>query len=405
MKNSATLILIFCFLGGNLFAQITPSSKQINLEKQRIKLREEIKQINSLLFDNKNQKKSTLSEVEDIQLRISVRKQLIRVNNQQANFLDNRININQRDIDKYRTELKKLKEEYALMVQSSYKSKSTQNRLMFIFSSENLLQASKRIDYLKQYNSYRKKQGIKIKNQTRNLQELNKDLILKNKQKKELVAENRIITNSLISEKVTQEKVLKSLKKESKSFEKQINKKETQASLIDAKIESLIREAIALSNKNAGKKPSIFFSLTPEAKILAENFKSNKGKLPWPVLKGVVIQRYGTQTHPVVKTTKIKSSGISIATEPRMKARVVFEGEVMSILTFKNSNPTVLIKHGNYITAYKNLSKVFVKKGQKVNYKQDLGEIFTNKETGKTILQFSVFKGMKSENPIYWLFQ
>lgn len=405
MKNSATLILIFCFLGGNLFAQITPSSKQINLEKQRIKLREEIKQINSLLFDNKNQKKSTLSEVEDIQLRISVRKQLIRVNNQQANFLDNRININQRDIDKYRTELKKLKEEYALMVQSSYKSKSTQNRLMFIFSSENLLQASKRIDYLKQYNSYRKKQGIKIKNQTLNLQELNKDLILKNKQKKELVAENKIITNSLISEKVTQEKVLKSLKKESKIFEKQINKKEIQASLIDAKIESLIKEAIALSNKNAGKKPSIFFSLTPEAKILAENFKSNKGKLPWPVLKGVVIQRYGTQTHPVVKTTKIKSSGISIATEPRMKARVVFEGEVMSILTFKNSNPTVLIKHGNYITAYKNLSKVFVKKGQKVNYKQDLGEIFTNKETGKTILQFSVFKGMKSENPIYWLFQ
>ena len=405
MKNSATLILIFCFLGGNLFAQITPSSKQINLEKQRIKLREEIKLINSLLFENKNQKKSTLSEVEDIQLRISVRKQLIRVNNQQANFLDNRININQRDIDKYRTELKKLKEEYALMVQSSYKSKSTQNRLMFIFSSENLLQASKRIDYLKQYNSYRKKQGIKIKNQTLNLQELNKDLILKNKQKKELVAENKIITNSLISEKVTQEKVLKSLKKESKSFEKQINKKETQASLIDAKIESLIREAIALSNKNAGKKPSIFFSLTPEAKILAENFKSNKGKLPWPVLKGVIIQRYGTQTHPVVKTTKIKSSGISIATEPRMKARVVFEGEVMSILTFKNSNPTVLIKHGNYITAYKNLSKVFVKKGQKVNYKQDLGEIFTNKETGKTILQFSVFKGMKSENPIYWLFQ
>ena len=405
MKNSATLILIFCFLGGNLFAQIAPSSKQINLEKQRIKLREEIKQINSLLFDNKNHKKSTLSEVEDIQLRISVRKQLIRVNNQQANFLDNRININQRDIDKYRTELKKLKEEYALMVQSSYKSKSTQNRLMFIFSSENLLQASKRIDYLKQYNSYRKKKGIKIKDQTRNLQELNKDLILKNKQKKELVAENRIITNSLISEKVTQEKVLKSLKKESKSFEEQINKKETQASLIDAKIESLIREAIALSNKNAGKKPSNFFSLTPEAKILAENFKSNKGKLPWPVLKGVVIQRYGTQTHPVVKTTKIKSSGISIATEPRMKARVVFEGEVMSILTFKNSNPTVLIKHGNYITAYKNLSKVFVKKGQKVNYKQDLGEIFTNKETGKTILQFSVFKGMKSENPIYWLFQ
>lgn len=405
MKNTTALILIFCLIGGNLFAQKASRNKQIKLEEQRIKLREEIKQINSLLFENKNQKKSTLSEVEDIQLRISVRKQLIRVNNEQANFLDNLININQRDIDKYRIELKKLKEEYALMIQNSYKSKSMQNRLMFVFSSENLLQAYKRLDYLKQYNAFRKKQGIKIKNQTLNLQDLNKDLILKKRQRKELVSENRNVTNFLISEQVTQENVLKSLNKNFKNFKKQITNKQTQASLIDAKIESLISEAIALSNKKAGKKASNLFSLTPESKILAENFKSNKGQLPWPVIKGVIVQRYGTQTHPVVKTTKIKSSGVSIATESRMKARVVFEGEVMSILAFKNSNPTVLIKHGNYITAYKNLSKVFVKKGQKVKSKQDLGQIFTNKETGKTILQFSVFKGMKSEDPAFWLFK
>ena len=405
MKNTAALILIFCLIGGNLFAQKASRNKQIKLEEQRIKLREEIKQINSLLFENKNQKKSTLSEVEDIQLRISVRKQLIRVNNEQANFLDNLININQRDIDKYRLELKKLKEEYALMIQNSYKSKSMQNRLMFVFSSENLLKAYKRLDYLKQYNAFRKKQGIKIKNQTLNLQDLNKDLILKKRQRKELVSENRNVTNFLISEQVTQENVLKSLNKNFKNFKKQITNKQTQASLIDAKIESLISEAIALSNKKAGKKASNFFSLTPESKILAENFKSNKGQLPWPVIKGVIVQRYGTQTHPVVNTTKIKSSGVSIATESRMKARVVFEGEVMSILAFKNSNPTVLIKHGNYITAYKNLSKVFVKKGQKVKSKQDLGQIFTNKETGKTILQFSVFKGMKSEDPAFWLFK
>lgn len=405
MKNTIVLIFIFSFFGESLFAQNTSEFEQIKLEKQRVKLREEIKQINSLLFENKTQKKSTLSGVEDIELRISVRKRLIRVNNDQANFLDNRININQRDIDKYRSELKKLKEEYAVMIQNSYRSKSKQNRLMFIFSSENLLQAYKRLDYIKQYNTFRKKQVLKIKNQTLNLQDLNKDLIFKKKQKQDLIAENRDITKNLISEQVTQQKILKSLKRKSLSFEKEINKKQTQASVIDAKIESLIKEAITLSNKKAGKKESNFFSLTPESKILAENFKSSKGQLPWPVSKGVIVQRYGTQRHPVVKTTKIKSSGISIATESRTKARVVFEGEVMSILAFKNSNPTVLIKHGNYITAYKNLSKVFVKKGQIVKSKEDLGEIFTNKETGKTILQFSVFRGMKSENPVLWLFQ
>lgn len=405
MKNITVLIFILSFFGGYLFAQNTSEFEQIKLEKQRAKLRQEIKQINSLLFENKTQKKSTLSGVEDIELRISVRKRLIRVNNEQANFLDNRININQRDIDKYRSELKKLKEEYAVMIQNSYKSKSKQNRLMFIFSSENLLQAYKRLDYIKQYNSFRKKQALKIKNQTLNLQDLNKDLILKKKQKQNLIAENKLVTKNLISEQVTQQKILKSLKIKSLSFEKEIDKKQAQASVIDAKIESLIKEAIAISNKKAGKKKSNFFSLTPESKILAENFKSNKGQLPWPVLKGVIVQRYGTQRHPVVKTTKIKSSGISIATESRANARVIFEGEVMSILAFKNSNPTVLIKHGNYITAYKNLSKVFVKKGQKVKSKEDLGEIFTNKETGKTILQFSIFRGMKSENPVLWLFQ
>ena len=404
MKYKVVYIFLF-FINSNLFGQSILSSEQTKLEKQRLKLREEIKQINSLLFENKQKKNTTVSGVEDIQLRISVRKELIKVNNEQANFLESLINVNQRDIDKYRSQLAELKKEFALMIQKSYKSKSMQNRLMFIFSSENFVQAYKRIDYLKQYNSYRKKQAIKIKNQTLTLQDLNKDLIKKKNQKQSLVTENREITSMLIKEELANENLLKSLRKKSKNFEKEIIQKQKQALLIDDKIEKLIREAIAISNKEAGKKASNFFSLTPEAKILAENFKSNKGNLPWPVEKGIIVQRFGTQTHPIVRTTKIKSSGISIATESKINARAVFNGEVMSILTFKNSNPTILIKHGNYITAYKNISKVYVKKGQIVISKQKLGEIFTNEETGKTILQFSVFNGMKPENPDLWLFQ
>ena len=404
MKYKIVYIFLF-IINANLFGQSVLSSEQTKLEKQRLKLREEIKQINSLLFVNKQKKNTTVSDVEDIQLRISVRRELIKVNNEQANFLESLINVNQRDIDKYRSQLTELKKEFALIIQKSYKSKSMQNRLMFIFSSENFVQAYKRIDYLKQYNSYRKKQAIKIKNQTLTLQDLNKDLIKKKNQKQSLVTENREITSMLIKEQFEQEKLLKSLRKKSKNFEKEIIQKQKQASLIDDKIEKLIREAIAISNKEAGKKASNFFSLTPEAKVLAENFKSNKGNLPWPVEKGIIVQRFGTQTHPIVRTTKIKSSGISIATESKINARAVFDGEVMSILTFKNSNPTILIKHGNYITAYKNMSKVYVKKGQRVISKQKLGEIFTNEETGKTILQFSVFNGMNPENPDLWLFQ
>ncbi|MEJ6505812.1 MAG: peptidoglycan DD-metalloendopeptidase family protein [Crocinitomicaceae bacterium] len=167
----------------------------------------------------------------------------------------------------------------------------------------------------------------------------------------------------------------------------------------------MIREAIAASNKAADKKSQNAFALTPEAKRLAANFLSNKGKLPWPVEKEIVIQRFGTQPQPVVKTTMIKSNGVTIAITPNVVARAVFEGEVMTILSFKGSNPTILIKHGNFITTYKNMGKVYVKKGDKVKAKQPVGEIFTQPKTGKTILQFSVFNELKPQNPKSWIYR
>ena len=138
---------------------------------------------------------------------------------------------------------------------------------------------------------------------------------------------------------------------------------------------------------------------------MAQNFIANKGKLPWPVEKGIVIQRFGTQPHPVVKTTMIKSNGVTIATSFNSLARSVFDGEVMTVLSFKGNNPTVLIKHGNFITTYKNISKVYVKKGDKVKAKQPIGEIFTNPQTGKTTLQFSVFNELKAQNPKNWIYK
>ena len=121
--------------------------------------------------------------------------------------------------------------------------------------------------------------------------------------------------------------------------------------------------------------------------------------------KGIVIQRFGTQPHPVVKTTMIKSNGVTIATSPRADARAVFEGEVMTILSFKGSNPTILIKHGNFITTYKNMGRVYVKKGDKDKAKQPIGEIFTHPQTGKTALQFSVFNELRPQNPKSWIFR
>jgi len=405
MRSAARLLSILFLLNSFHAVAQKSTARQKELEVQKQRLTSEIKQINTLLFKNTKKKKDVLSEVEDLNLKIAVRSQLVNVNNQQANLLTRQISVNERDIGNLRKELTALKKDYAEMIRKSYKSKSSQNRLMFLFSSESFLQAYKRIQYMKQYASFRKKQGDEIAAKTTTLQTLNTTLINQKRKKEALVSENRKVQQTLEGERKSQEVLIRSLKKRASSLASSIKQKQKKAAAIDREIERLIREAIAASNKAAGKKSSKAFALTPEARLLAKNFTANKGRLPWPVEKGVVTQRFGTQPHPVVRTTMIKSNGVTIATSPNAIARAVFEGEVMTILSFKGSNPTVLIKHGNYITTYKNIGKLYVKKGEKVKAKQAIGEIFTHPQTGKTILQFSVFNEFTPQDPKSWIYR
>lgn len=397
----------FCFLVllisfSSLHAQ---ENRQKKLEAQRKQLQLEIKQINKLLFTSKKEKKSALNEVEDLAVKINLRERLIRVTNEQANRLTQQINVNQRTIDRQRKELAQLKEEYAEMIQQSYISKSGQSRLMFLFSSESFLQAYKRFQYMKQYANFRKKQGEQITEKTQVLQQLNLDLLSQKKKKEALITANKAMQADYEKDRLVQKELVLALKKRERSLNTKIRKKQAQIAAFDKEIQRLIQAAIAASNKAAGKTKSKAFTLTPEAKLIAKNFNANKGKLPWPVEQGVVIQSFGTQPHPVVKTTKIKSNGVTIATPDHAQVRAVFEGEVMSIMSFKGSNPTVLIQHGDYVTAYSNLESIEVKKGQKVAAKEIIGKVFTHPKTGKTQLKFSVFQSSTPINPKSWIYR
>jgi septal ring factor EnvC (AmiA/AmiB activator) len=404
MRKILLLVLLFS-LGTETVLSQTTAKRQQELEAQRLRLKKEIKQINNLLFSNKKTRKNVVTEVEELQVKLNVREELIKVTNAQVNLLTRKINLNQRNISSQRKELEELKADYAKMIQYSYASKSLQNRLMFLFSSESFLQAYKRIQYLKQYTQYRRKQGVAIGEKTLLLQKLNKTLIEEKSKKVTLVNENKTVQEQLKKERINQQSLIKSLKLKAQNLSAQISKKEQQARAIDQEIDRLIREAIAASNKAAGKSSKKTFELTPEAKLIAANFEANRGRLPWPLEKGIVVQGFGRQKHPVVKTTTIQSNGVTIATSPSSKVRAVFKGEVMSVVTFKGSNPSVLIRHGNYITVYKNLGKLYVKKGDKVQAKEPIGEVFTNENTGKTEVQFSIFNNVKALNPKGWIYE
>ncbi|MGB2398602.1 MAG: murein hydrolase activator EnvC family protein [Flavobacteriaceae bacterium] len=394
-------VFLLCFLS-LAWGQDT---RQKRLEAQRKQLQSEIKQINSLLFSNTKKKKSALSEVEDLAVKIDLRQRLVRVTNEEANRLTQQIYVNQRNIDRQRKELQNLKDDYADMIRYSYASKSGQSRLMFLFSSESFLQAYRRFQYLKQYTSFRKKQGERIAKKTQTLQSLNKDLVEQKQRKETLVKENKRVQLSLEEERLEQKELVSALKQQQRSFERQIRDKQKKIAAFDKEIQRLIRAAIAASNRARGKTKSGTFNLTPEAKLIGKNFASNKGKLPWPVEKGVVTLGFGTQPHPVVKTTKIQSNGVTITTPDHANVRAVFKGKVLSVVTFKGSNPAVLVQHGNYITSYSNLETVYVKKGQLVDGKDVIGKVFTHPTTGKTELKFSVFQATTPVNPKKWVFR
>lgn len=406
LSNSPfTLALVLFTLILN-FSGFSQSKKQLELEERRRELTREIQQIGALLFEGKKEQKSVLSVVEDLDFKIKVRNDLISITNQQANLLTREINSNQTKISKLRVRLKSLKADYAKMVVKSYKSRADKNKLMFLLSSTNFQQAYKRLQYIKQYANYQKRQADLIKTETAKMQQLNIALVTQKKSKQTLIEENRIAKSILDQERAQQNVLINDIKSNLSKFTAQLKSKQRESNKIDKEIKKIIREAIAASNKKAGKSSkSKVFSLTPEQKILAANFTSNKGKLPWPVANGVVKLRYGNNPSPIDRSLTIKSNGVRIATNKGEEVRAVFEGVVQGIMTPKNGNNTIMVRHGNYITVYKNLSKFYVQKGDKVKTKQVIGEVITNKASGETILSFGIYKDSAIQNPSQWIYR
>jgi septal ring factor EnvC (AmiA/AmiB activator) len=289
---------------------------------------------------------------------------------------------------------------------------------MFLLSSENFLQAYKRAQYMKQYTSFRKIQGEEIKSKSAELVQFNEKLDVQKIAKKKLIAENEKERLALEQEKQEQQKLVNSIKKDKNKIAADIKKKQKESKAIDRQIDRLIREAIAEANRKAAMEkakanPSAPVSkapvstskivLTAEAKIVADNFRANRGKLPWPVEKGFVSLPYGDQAHPVYKSLVIHNSGVEITTDQGASARAVFSGEVVSVMVLSPVNKAVMIQHGDFFTVYQNLSSVFVGKGDRVSTKQNLGRVRTNGE-GKTVLKFTISQNTTYNNPASWLY-
>lgn len=413
-KKIATLL--FIFLTSIAWSQQT----QEELEQKKAKIQEEILEKERMLKDVKGKEKSVVKLLEIQKEKIGLKEKLINTTAKQTKLLSNDMYVNQVQINKLNKDLEVLKEDYAEMILKSYKSRSQQSRAMFMLSSENFLQAYKRLQYMKQYSSYRKMQGDEIKFKTDKLADYNLKLNGQKTEKEKLLVEQEQQRKDLQKEKQEQEKIANSLKKNKKQITAEIKKKQQEYRKIDAQIQKLIRDAIAEANKKAAAakakanpktttaaetkkiETSTKIVLTPEGQLVSNNFKANKGRLPWPVEKGTITLGYGDQPHPVYKSLIIHNSGLEITTESGSNARAVFSGEVTKVIVISPLNKAVCVQHGDYFTIYQNLGSVNVSAGDKVSTKQVLGKVRTNAE-GKTVLKFMISQNTTYTNPSQWI--
>jgi septal ring factor EnvC (AmiA/AmiB activator) len=392
---------------------------QEDLENRKAKIQLEIQEKEQLLKSVKNKEKSVLTQMSIQKEKIGLKEKLIKTTEKQTKLLNNDIYINQLKINQLNKDLEQLRKDYSAMILKSYKSRSEQSRAMFLLSSENFLQAYKRAQYMKQYASYRKMQGQEIEVATNELKGYTNQIVLQKTEKEKLIKENEKEKEELVKEKKEQEKIALQIQKEKGKIAAEIKKKQQETKKIDAQIQKLVREAIAAANRKtaaanvkanpkitATEKKAIESStkiiLTPEGKIVSDNFKANKGRLPWPVEKGAISLGYGDQPHPVFKSLMVHNSGIEISTESGSNARTVFSGEVAQVQQITPLKKAVLIKHGDFFTIYQNLSSVNVQVGDKVSAKQSLGKIRTDAD-GRTILKFLVSQNSVYFNPTSWL--
>ncbi|HPX75782.1 MAG TPA: peptidoglycan DD-metalloendopeptidase family protein [Bacteroidales bacterium] len=396
MKKLKYIILIFVvFLS---ISKVFPQSKS-ELEKKKNKTQQEINYINKLLKETQKTQKESYNNLLLINKNIESRRSIINDISYEIKLINGKIADIELIISIMEEDLENLKTHYANMIRVAWKNTNKYNNIMFILASEDFNQAYLRLKYMQQLANYRNKQFKAITALTDILAIQKQQLTeLKNKNNN-LLAEQRNEEKTLKNDQVKQESTIKKLKTQESDLKKKLQQQQKQMADLQREIERIIREeAKRNTNVATGK-----FELTPEAKLVGTNFEKNKGNLPWPVERGVIVSSFGKQKHPVLSNIEIDNRGVDISTTVGASIRAVFDGDVKQVLAMPGMQNVVIIMHGEYMSVYSHLETVLVSKGDKVLAKQVIGKVYTDKTENKTILHFEVWKSTSAVNPASWL--
>ena len=401
--------ILFICLFGVVSAQ--NSARVQALEKQRKEALAEVERINGLIAQTQATTKDYLRRLNLLSEQILSRKKVISLLGQEVEAINAQMNEMSQQIRRLEGELKEKQQNYGKSVRSMYRRQASQDKLLFILSAENFAQSLRRLRYLREYAVWQKRQASEIVEKQTEITQKRNALTQTRQEKQQLLAQQEKERKQLQTEENNQQKEVKALNKKKSQLQAQLREKRKQAQQLDRLIQEQIAREIAEANRKKAadkqRKADVKggYAMTKAEKALSDNFASNRGRLPYPVAGSyTIVSRFGEQQHEQLKYVRTNNNGIDIQTTPGTDARAVFKGVVTRIFTVPGFNHSIIVRHGNYLTVYSNLSQVYVKTGDQVDTRQALGRIFSDpEEHNATILHFQLWKEKTKLNPAPWL--
>ncbi len=427
------LILLFIF-NSDVSAQ---SGDKKTLQNKYEKLQDEIKDAEDLLSTTKKKKENSLDELKLLNRKIDMREEVISNIAQQVSGVNKQLTETNTAINAMENDMDELKKQYAQMVYYTYLNDENFKPLHFIFSAKSINDAFQRMQYIRSFHSFRKEQITAIEEISETLKNKRNAIEEDKEEKVVLLTKEEQQKKKLDEEKASKDKTVKTLLSKEKDLKKQIDKKKKDATDLNKKIQAVIAEEIrkekekaeaaalaaaklkeketkstspetktttpVTEKKTTTEAKTVNLGLTPEMQLISKNFEGNKGKLPWPVERGTITERFGKHAHPVLRDVIIENNGIDIATAEGSAVRAVFDGEVVNIIFNPAFQKGVIIKHGEYYSVYTNIAEVTVKAGDKITTKQKIGTAWEDPEEGKTEVHLEIWKNTVILDPALWI--
>lgn len=398
------------------------------LERQRKEALADIEQTNKLLQETSKSAKNSLNRLNLLSKQIQSRKQVIGLLNQELDAIEKDILGLQADIRLLKSQLSQKQANYGKSMRGMYKRRSAQDKLLFILSAENFGQSLRRMRYLREYAGWQKRQAEEIIAKQQEIAAKQRAMEKTRTEKRALLDVRQTESKKLQTEEAAQQAEVKELNKKQSSLKAELKKKQRQAEALNRQIEKQIAEEIARAEAaakavrekaakgkkqegnaaNGSKEERVAatkggYAMTKAERQLSDNFGNNRGRLPYPVTgRHTVVATFGEQQHAQLKYVRTSNSGIDIQSDPGADARAVFNGVVTRVFVIPGYNNSVIVRHGNYLTVYSNLSQVYVKAGDSVATRQSIGKIYSDPEEG-TVLHFQLWKEKTKLNPLPWL--